>query len=90
MIDLMNNGLNGKSDYIPCPFCREIEIIRKMVNDAAAVKADSLIETLGILLSELRMYRSNDDYQSKLSAAIKRSVIKKLKENGLEMDGEIS
>ena len=42
MIDLMNNGLNGK-EYVPCPSCSQLEEIKQLLSEYQTFEGESPI-----------------------------------------------
>lgn len=91
MIDLMNgiNGSNGKEGYIPCPSCSELDEIKQILSEYQTFQSESPIITIDLLLSELKMWRAKDTYERKLKTTMIGGMVKKLQDNGLQVDGEI-
>ena len=91
MIDLMNglNGSNGKEDYIPCPSCSQLEEIKQLIAEYQTFEGENPIISINLLLSEVKMWRAKDDYERKLKTSMIGGMVKKLQDNGLQVDGEI-
>lgn len=94
MIDLMNNGINGSNgkdddSFIPCPSCSQLEEIKQLIAEYQTFQSESPIITIDLMLSELKMWRAKDTYERKLKSTMIGGMVKKLQDNGLQMDGEI-
>lgn len=81
MIDLMNNGLNGKEDYIPCPSCSQLAEINQLLSEYQTFEGESPLITIDLLLSEVKMWRAKDSYERKLKTTMISSFVKKLENN---------
>lgn len=77
----MNNGHN---DEIPAPV--STDPIAAMLNDMAVYDGEPPLMTLSMLISEVKMWRAKDEYDKKLKLILNSAIIKKLKENGIEME----
>ncbi len=86
MIDLMNNGLNGSSDYIPCPACSQLDEIKQLLSEYQTFTGESPIVSIDLLISEVKMWRAKDSYERKLKTSMISSMVKKLEDNGLQID----
>ncbi len=86
MIDLMNNGLNGK-EYVPCPSCSQLEEIKQLLAEYQTFEGESPIISIDLLISEVKMWRSKDSYERKLKSTMIANMVKKLENQGFEVDG---
>lgn len=86
MINLMNS-LNGKEDYIPCPSCAELASIKEIIEGYATFDNESPSITIDLLVSEVKMWRTKDSYERKLKSTLIASTIKKMEQQGLQIDG---
>jgi hypothetical protein len=91
MIDLMNNGLNGSNgkdddNFIPCPSCSQIEEIKQLVAEYQTFQGESLIITIDLMLSELKMWRSKDAYERKLKSTMIGGMVKQMQDSGFQID----
>ena len=87
MIDLMNNGLNGKDNYIPCPSCSQLEEIKQLLAEYQTFEGESPIISIDLLISEVKMWRAKDGYERKLKSTMIANMVKKLGNQGFEIDG---
>ena len=85
MIDLLN-GSNGK-DYIPCPSCAQIDEIKQLLAEYQTFEGESPIISIDLLISEVKMWRSKDSYERKLKTTMIANMVKKLENQGFEVDG---
>jgi hypothetical protein len=85
MIDLMNNGLNGK-EYIPCPSCSQLEEIKQLLSEYQTFEGESPIISIDLLISEVKMWRSKESYERKLKSTMISSMVKKLENKGFQVD----
>lgn len=90
MISLMDgiNGSNGKDDdsYIPCPACSQLDEIKELMAEYSAFQGESLSTTIDLMLSEVRMWRAKDAYERKLKTAMIGGMVKKLQDDGFQVD----
>ena len=86
MINLMNS-LNGKEDYIPCPSCAELASIKEIIEGYATFDDESTAITVDLLVSEVKMWRAKDSYERKLKSTLIASTIKKMEQQGFQIDG---
>lgn len=92
MIDLMGNNLNGsngKDNYVPCPSCGQLEEIKQLLSEYQTFESESPIISIDLLISEVKMWRSKDSYERKLKSTMIGGMVKKLQDNGFQVDGEI-
>lgn len=90
MIDLVN-GLNGNSDkepYIPCPACAELETIKSVISEYQTFDNESPSVSIDLLVSEVKMWRAKDSYERKLKSTLIASTVKKLQQQGFQIDGD--
>ena len=89
MIDLMNdlNGSNGKEDYIPCPSCSQLKEIKQLLSEYQIFEGESPIISIDLLISEVKMWRAKDGYERKLKSTMVSNMVKKLENQGFEIDG---
>jgi len=89
MIDLMDsiNGSNGNEDYIPCPVCKELESIKEVIEGYSTFDNESPAVTIDLLISEVKMWRSKEAYERKLKSTLIASTIKKMEQQGFQIDG---
>jgi hypothetical protein len=85
MIDLMNNGLNGK-EYVPCPSCSQLEEIKQLLSEYQTFEGESPIISIDLLISEVKMWRSKEAYERKLKSTMISSMVKKLENKGFQVD----
>jgi hypothetical protein len=86
MIDLMNNGLNGNSDYIPCPACSQLDEIKQLLSEYQTFTGESPIVSIDLLISEVKMWRAKDSYERKLKTSMISSMVKKLEDKGFQIN----
>jgi len=86
MINLMGE-LNGNGDYIPCPSCSELASIKEVIEGYATFDNESPAVTIDLLVSEVKMWRSKENYERKLKSTLIASTIKKMEAGGLQIDG---
>jgi len=86
MINLMN-GLNGKEDYIPCPSCAELASIKEIIEGYSTFDNESPAVTIDLLVSEVKMWRTKEAYERKLKSTLIASTIKKMEQQGFQIDG---
>lgn len=88
MIDLMNslNGSNGNGS-IPCPACAELEPLKEVISDYQTFDNESPAVTIDLLISEVKMWRTKDSYERKLKSTLIASTVKKLEQQGFQVDG---
>ena len=87
MIDLMNNGTNGKEEYVPCPSCSQLNEIKQLISEYQTFEGESPIISIDLLISEVKMWRSKDSYERKLKSTIVANTIKKMENQGFVIDG---
>jgi len=87
MIDLMNNGLNGSNDYIPCPSCSQLEEIKQLISQYQTFDGESPIISIDLLISEVKMWRAKDAYERKLKTTMIANMVKKMENQGIQIDG---
>jgi hypothetical protein len=89
MIDLMNglNGSNGKEEYIPCPSCSQLAEIKQLLSEYQTFDGESPIISIDLLISEVKMWRAKDSYERKLKSTMIANMVKKLENQGFEVDG---
>lgn len=80
MIDLMNNGLNGKEDYIPCPSCGQLAEINQLLSEYKTFDGESPLISIDLMLSEVKMWRAKDSYERKLKSTMIGGMIKKIED----------
>ena len=81
------NGFNEKENYIPCPLCAEIESIKGVISDYQTFDNESPAVTIDLLVSEVKMWRSKEVYERKLKSTLIASTIKKMEQQGFQIDG---
>jgi hypothetical protein len=81
------NSLNGKEDYIPCPSCAELASIKEIIEGYATFDNESPSITIDLLVSEVKMWRSKENYERKLKSTLIASTIKKMEQQGFQIDG---
>jgi len=86
MIDLLN-GSNGKEDYIPCPSCSQINEIKQLIAEYQTFEGESPIISIDLLISEVKMWRSKESYERKLKSTMISSMVKKMENQGMQIDG---
>lgn len=89
MINSVNelNGSNGEDNYIPCPACSELESIKQIISGYSTFDNESPAVTIDLLVSEVKMWRAKDSYERKLKSTLIASTIKKLEQQGFQIDG---
>jgi hypothetical protein len=90
MIDLMGNdlnGSNGKDNYIPCPSCAQLNEIKQLISEYSTFEGESPIVSIDLLVSEVKMWRAKDSYERKLKSTMIANMVKKLENQGFEIDG---
>jgi hypothetical protein len=85
MIDLIN-GSNGK-EYIPCPSCSQLEEIKQLISDYQTFEEENPIISIDLLIAEVKMWRSKDSYERKLKSTMVANMIKKMENQGIQIDG---
>lgn len=86
MIDLMNNGLNGK-EYTPCSSCSQLEEIKQLLSEYQTFEGENPIISIDLLISEVKMWRSKEAYERKLKSTMISNMVKKLENQGFQIDG---
>jgi hypothetical protein len=88
MIDLMNslNGSNGNGS-ISCPSCSELATIQDIISDYQTFDNESPSITIDLLISEVKMWRAKDSYERKLKSTLIASTVKKLAQQGFQING---
>ena len=86
MINLMNS-LKGKEDYIPCPSCAELASIKEVIEGYATFDNESPAVTIDLLVSEVKMWRTKEAYERKLKSTLIASTVKKMEQQGFQIDG---
>ena len=81
------NSLNGKEDYIPCPSCAELASIKEIIEGYATFDNESPSITIDLLVSEVKMWRTKEAYERKLKSTLIASTIKKMEQQGFQIDG---
>ena len=81
------NSLNGKEDYIPCPSCAELASIKEIIEGYSTFDNESPAITVDLLVSEVKMWRTKDSYERKLKSTLIASTIKKMEQQGFQIDG---
>ena len=81
------NSLNGKEDYIPCPSCSELASIKEIIEGYATFDNESPSITIDLLVSEVKMWRTKEAYERKLKSTLIASTIKKMEQQGFQIDG---
>ena len=79
--------LNGKGDYIPCPSCSELSSIKEVIEGYSTFNNESPAVTIDLLVSEVKMWRSKENYERKLKSTLIASTIKKMEAGGIKIDG---
>jgi hypothetical protein len=85
MIDLIN-GSNGK-EYIPCPSCSQLEEIKQLISDYQTFEEENPLISIDLLIAEVKMWRSKDSYERKLKSTMVANMIKKMENQGIQIDG---
>jgi hypothetical protein len=85
MIDLIN-GSNGK-EYIPCPSCAQLEQIKQLLSEYQTFEGEDPIISIDLLIAEVKMWRSKDSYERKLKSTMVANMIKKMENQGIQIDG---
>ena len=86
MIDLMNNGLNGK-EFTNCPSCSQLNEIKQLISEYQTFEGESPIISIDLLISEVKMWRSKDSYERKLKSSLVANMVKKMENQGFQIDG---
>jgi type VI protein secretion system component VasK len=86
MIDLLN-GSNGKEDYIPCPSCNQLNEIKQLIAEYQTFEGESPIISIDLLISEVKMWRSKESYERKLKSTMISNMVKKMENQGIQIDG---
>jgi hypothetical protein len=86
MIDLMNNGLNGSGDYIPCPACSQLDEIKQLLSEYQTFTGESPIISIDLLISEVKMWRAKDSYERKLKTSMISNMVKSMEKQGVQID----
>ena len=81
------NSLNGKEDYIPCPSCAELASIKEIIEGYSTFDNESPAITVDLLVSEVKMWRTKEAYERKLKSTLIASTIKKMEQQGFQIDG---
>jgi hypothetical protein len=81
------NSLNGKEDYIPCPSCAELASIKEIIEGYSTFDSESPTVTIDLLVSEVKMWRTKEAYERKLKSTLIASTIKKMEQQGFQIDG---
>jgi hypothetical protein len=85
MIDLLN-GSNGK-EYVPCPSCTQLAEIKQLIAEYQTFEGESPIISIDLLISEVKMWRSKEAYERKLKSSMISSLVKKMENQGMQIDG---
>jgi hypothetical protein len=85
MIDLLN-GSNGK-EYVPCPSCTQLAEIKQLIAEYQTFEGESPIISIDLLISEVKMWRSKENYERKLKSTMIANMVKKMENQGFEIDG---
>jgi len=85
MIDLIN-GSNGK-EYIPCPSCSQLEEIKQLLSEYQTFEGENPLISIDLLIAEVKMWRSKDSYERKLKSTMVANMIKKMENQGIQIDG---
>jgi hypothetical protein len=85
MIDLIN-GSNGK-EYIPCPSCSQLNEIKQLISEYQTFEEENPIISIDLLIAEVKMWRSKDSYERKLKSTMVANMIKKMENQGIQIDG---
>jgi hypothetical protein len=86
MIDLLN-GSNGK-EYVPCPSCTQLAEIKQLIAEYQTFEGESPIISIDLLISEVKMWRSKENYERKLKSTMIANMVKKMENQGFEIDGK--
>ncbi len=82
MIDLLN-GSNGKQ----CPSCSQLNEIKQLISEYQTFEEESPIISIDLLIAEVKMWRSKDSYERKLKSTMVANMIKKMENQGIQIDG---
>jgi hypothetical protein len=85
MIDLIN-GSNGK-EYIPCPSCSQLNEIKQLISEYQTFEEENPLISIDLLIAEVKMWRSKDNYERKLKSTMVANMIKKMENQGIQIDG---
>jgi len=85
MIDLLN-GSNGK-EYVPCPSCSQLNEIKQLIGEYQTFEEESPIISIDLLIAEVKMWRAKDSYERKLKSTMVANMIKKMENQGIQIDG---
>jgi type VI protein secretion system component VasK len=82
MIDLLN-GSSGKQ----CPSCSQLNEIKQLIAEYQTFEGESPIISIDLLISEVKMWRSKEAYERKLKSTMISNMVKKLENQGVQIDG---
>jgi hypothetical protein len=85
MIDLIN-GSNGK-EYVPCPSCSQLNEIKQLISEYQTFEEENPLISIDLLIAEVKMWRSKDSYERKLKSTMVANMIKKMENQGIQIDG---
>lgn len=77
------------SSLITCPSCNELKVIHKQLMDYAICDSEPPLMTLSMLLTEVKMWRSKDEFDRKMKLLMSNAILKQIKESdqdGSQMD----
>lgn len=72
-----------------CPSCSELSAIHEALKDYAIYDGEPPLVSLSMMLTELKMWRSKDEYDKKLKMVLGSAILKQMKEednSGSQMD----
>lgn len=76
-----------------CLSCNELKVIHEHLKDYAICDIEPPLLTLSMLITEVKMWRSKDDYDKKVKLLMSSAILQQIKNNdydGIEMDSPIS
>jgi hypothetical protein len=79
------DGING--EYIPCPSCAQLAEIKQLITEYQTFESESPIISIDLLISEVKMWRSKEAYERKLKSSMISSLVKKMENQGMQIDG---
>jgi len=72
-----------------CPSCSELAAIHECLKDYAIYDGEPPLVSLSMMLTELKMWRSKNEYDKKLKMVLGGAILKQMKEedkSGSQMD----
>jgi hypothetical protein len=76
-----------------CPSCSELAAIHECLKDYAIYDGEPPLLALSMLLSEVKMWRSKDEYDKKMKVVMGQAILKQIngddEDDGNEVAGQI-